>query len=214
MMQEFEEYTDLIERLKPMINEPEFNQVLNQVASHLTRDKRFLLKMELKRLARPCIRVIDLRGKVDGECELYEHEGRPHYLDPIALETFEKQVRVFGQYTLGVYEAVHRTENNLKLMREEALNQPATVVEEEPEEDPEKRYLADKTTLMDYPKRGDERMNYAVALELFTEHNNSVHGTSVDISNNGMRVKVNSDYLFTPNEKLSVYFRGMEAEYA
>ena len=214
MMQEFEEYTDLIERLKPMINEPEFNQVLNQVASHLTRDKRFLLKMELKRLARPCIRVIDLRGKVDGECELYEHDGRPHYLDTIAIEAFEKQVRIFGQYTLGVYEAVHRTENNLKLMREDALNQAPVDVADEPEEDPEKRYLAEKTSLMSYPKRDDERMNYAVALELFTEHNNSVLGTSMDISNNGMRVKVNSDYLFTPNEKLSVYFRGMEAEYA
>ncbi len=196
-----------------MVNEPEFNQVLNQVASHLPRDRRFLLKMELKRLARPCIRVIDLRGKVDGECEVFEHDGRQHFLDSIARETFEQQVRIFGQYTLGVYEAVHRTENNLKLMREEARNAPAES-EEKDEKPAADRFMAPLTSLMSYPKRDDERMNYAVALELFTEHNNSVLATSVDISRSGMRVKLNSDYLFKPNEKLSVYFRGMEAEYA
>ncbi|WP_100643320.1 PilZ domain-containing protein [Alteromonas facilis] len=212
MSPDIKEYSDLIERLKPMINEPEFNQVLNQVASHLSRDRRFLLKMELKRLARPCIRVIDLRGKVDGECELYEHEGRQHYLDSIAREAFEQQVRIFGQYTLGVYEAVHRTENNLKLMREEAENAPLDEITTQKQ--PSERYIAPLTTLMAYPKRDDERMNYAVALELFTEHNNSVLATSIDISRSGMRVKLNSDYLFKPNEKLSVYFRGMEAEYA
>ena len=117
MSQDLHEYQDLIERLKPMVKEPEFNQVLMQVASHLSRDRRFLLKMELKRLARPCIRVIDLRGKVDGECKLYHHAGKEHYLDDIAIDTFEQQVRLFGEYTLGVYEAVHRTENNLQLMR-------------------------------------------------------------------------------------------------
>ena len=45
MTPEISEYSDLIERLKPMVNEPEFNQVLAQVAGNLTRDKRFLLKI-------------------------------------------------------------------------------------------------------------------------------------------------------------------------
>ena len=214
MSQDLYEYQDLIERLKPMVNEPEFNQVLAQVAGHLSRDRRFLLKMELKRLARPCIRIIDLRGKVDGECRIYHHEGREHYMDDIAIEMFEQQVRVFGEYTLGVYEAVHRTENNLQLMREGVEKNP---VEDENVISPEQlqeRFITPTASLLSYPKRDDERMNYAVALELFTEHNNSVLGTSIDISRSGMRVKLNSDHLFKPNEKLSVYFRGMEAEYA
>ena len=64
MSQDLEEYHDIIEELKPMINEPEFNQVLNQVAAAIPKQKRFLLKMELMRQARPCIRLIDLRGLV------------------------------------------------------------------------------------------------------------------------------------------------------
>ena len=214
MSQELNEYQDLIERLKPMVKEPEFNQVLSQVAGQLSRDRRFLLKMELKRLARPCIRIIDLRNKVDGECRLYHHDGREHYLDDIAIETFEQQVRLFGDYTLGVYEAVHRTENNLQLMRADAESKADQRIDEESPEKLNARFVTPTANLLAYPKRDDERMNYAVALELFTEHNNSVLATSIDISRSGMRVKLSSDHLFKPNEKLSVYFRGMEAEYA
>jgi len=115
MSQDLEEYHDIIEELKPMINEPEFNQVLNQVASAIPKQKRFLLKMELMRLARPCIRLIDLRGLVDGKCKLYEHQGKQHSLDDVAIETFERQVRIFGEYTIGVYEAVTNTENNFRV---------------------------------------------------------------------------------------------------
>ncbi|MGY0581190.1 MAG: hypothetical protein ACW7DV_03835, partial [Paraglaciecola chathamensis] len=68
MNQDFEQYHDIIEQLKPMINEPEFGQILTQVAGSVPKQKRFLLKMELKRLARPCTRLIDLRGYVDGKC--------------------------------------------------------------------------------------------------------------------------------------------------
>jgi hypothetical protein len=45
MSQDLKEYHDIIEELKPMINEPEFNKVLNQVASAILKQKRFLLKM-------------------------------------------------------------------------------------------------------------------------------------------------------------------------
>jgi hypothetical protein len=100
MSQDLEEYHDIIEELKPMINEPEFNQVLNQVASAISKQKRFLLKMELMRLARPCIRLIDLRGLVDGKCRLYEHQGKEHSLDELAIETFERQVRILANTPL------------------------------------------------------------------------------------------------------------------
>ena len=91
MSQDLKEYHDIIEELKPMINEPEFNQILNQVAATISKQKRFLLKMELMRLARPCIRLIYLRGLVDGDCQLYEHQGKDHYLDELASEQVEQQ---------------------------------------------------------------------------------------------------------------------------
>ena len=134
MNQDLSQYASVIEQLKPMVKEPEFNQVLQQIASHIPKEKRFLIKMEVKRLARPCLRAIDLRGQVDGQCKLYEYNGIKHYLDDVAIEVFEQQVRIFGLYCFGVYEAVMATENNFRVIREkaEARNEKEQEVAEKP----------------------------------------------------------------------------------
>ncbi|MFT6992863.1 MAG: hypothetical protein ACJASL_004864, partial [Paraglaciecola sp.] len=159
MSQDLEEYHDIIEELKPMINEPEFNQVLNQVASEISKQKRFLLKMELMRLARPCIRLIDLRGLVDGKCKLYKHQGKEHSLDDVAIETFERQVRIFGEYTIGVYEAVTNTENNFRVMHKKeqqaAKKKKSSPVVSQPKTE---NFQAPLIKFGTFAQRGEERM--------------------------------------------------------
>ncbi|WP_218311856.1 PilZ domain-containing protein [Alteromonas antoniana] len=216
MSQDLQQYADIIEQLKPMVNEPEFNQVLSQVAGGLPKEKRFLIKMEVKRLSRPCMRSIDLRGQVDGDCQLYEYDGIKHYLDDIAIQTFEQQVRVFGHYSFGVYEAVQATENNYRVMREKS---EATQKADEQEDKLSSRartmakYNVPIVNLLDYSSRGTERMNFAVALEIFNESNHSIRGISVDVSTEGIQVKLSKESLFKPNEKVQVYFRGLEDEF-
>lgn len=216
MSQDLQQYADIIEQLKPMVNEPEFNQVLQQVAGSLPKEKRFLIKMELKRLARPCMRSIDLRGQVDGECRLFEYDGIKHYLDDVAIEMFEQQVRIFGHYSFGVYEAVQQTENNFRVLRERA---EANQEQDQRRESEDKaattlsRYNVPVVNMLDYAQRQTERMNFAVALELFNENNNSIRGISVDISTEGMKVKLSKESLFKPGERVFVYFRGLEEEF-
>ena len=214
MSQDLEEYHDIIEELKPMINEPEFNQVLNQVASAIPKQKRFLLKMELMRLARPCIRLIDLRGLVDGKCRIYEHQGKEHSLDDIAIETFERQVRIFGEYTIGVYEAVTNTENNFRVMYKKE-QQAAKVKRNKPEVVKAKieNFQAPLIQFGSFAQRGEERMNFSVNIEMFTEMNKSIQATTVDVSVNGLKVKASKEHLFKPDERLTVQFRGLEKEY-
>jgi hypothetical protein len=214
MSQDLEEYHDIIEELKPMINEPEFNQVLNQVASAISKQKRFLLKMELMRLARPCIRLIDLRGLVDGKCRLYEHQGKEHSLDELAIETFERQVRIFGEYTIGVYEAVTNTENNFRVMykkeqEESKIRQNKPVVVKPQAEN----FQAPLIKFGTFAQRGEERMNFSVNIELFSEMNKSIQATTIDISVKGLKVKASKEHLFKPEERLTVQFRGLEKEY-
>ncbi len=214
MSQDLEEYHDIIEELKPMINEPEFNQVLNQVASKVPKQKRFLLKMELMRLARPCIRLIDLRGLVDGQCKIYEHQGKEHFLDDIAIETFERQVRIFGEYTIGVYEAVTNTENNYRVIyQQEQL--AARQSKKQPEVNPPKpeNFDAPLINFANFAQREEERMNFSVNIEMFTELNKSVQATTIDVSVKGLKVKASKDHLFKPDDKLTVQFRGLEKEY-
>lgn len=214
MSQDLEEYHDIIEELKPMINEPEFNQVLNQVAAVVPKQKRFLLKMELMRLARPCIRLIDLRGLVDGKCKIYEHQGKEHFLDDIAIEAFERQVRIFGEYTIGVYEAVTNTENNYRVMHKNeqiaAKKKRNTPIQAKAKVE---SFQAPLIKFGNFAQRGEERMNFSVNIEMFTELNKSVQATTIDVSVNGLKIKASKEHLFKPEERLTIQFRGLEKEY-
>lgn len=216
MSQDLAQYKDIIEQLKPVVNEPEFNQVLQQVAADVPKEKRFLIKMEVKRLAKPCLRTIDLRGHVDGKCKKYIHEGRNHFMDDIAVDKFEEQLRIFGRYTYGVYEAVQSTENNFRLMQEREIAQERA---ERAQPDARKRsavleqFKVDTVNLLDYQQRNTERMNFAVAVEIFNQYNESMRGLSVDISLEGLQVKLPKDIIFEKGELLFVYFRGLENEF-
>lgn len=211
-----EQYQELIEQLKPVVKEPAFNQILSQVAANVPRPKRFLLKMELKRQAKPCQRIIDLRGSVDGECLPYEFDGITHYLDDIAQEVFERQVRCFGAYTLGVYEAVCNTENNFRVMHSKQLAEGEMLSGEADTQQSlplESRYVAPLIDFAGVHQRREERMNFVVPVELFTELKESVHATSIDISVSGLKVKAHKRYMFKPGEKITVHFRGLELDY-
>ncbi|UAA40018.1 PilZ domain-containing protein [Paraneptunicella aestuarii] len=226
MNQDLEQYRDIIEQLKPFVKEPDFNKILDQVAAKVPKPKRFLLKMELKRLARPCTRIIDLRGRVDGECHPHDHEGTTHFMDDVAREVFESQVRIFGEYTLGVYEAVNNTENNFRVMQQKERqsddphqNNPLytsankQVAKPEPEEEPVS-YIVPTHCFASNAQRSEERMNFAINVELFSELNKSVQATSIDLSVNGLRIKTDSKSIFKMNETYHVFFRGLESEYA
>ncbi|GAA0857884.1 PilZ domain-containing protein [Aliiglaciecola litoralis] len=210
MSQDLEQYQDIIEQLKPMINEPEFNQVLSQVAANVPKQKRFLIKMELKRLAKPCLRLIDLRGQVVGDCREYTYQGKSHFLDDTAIDVFERQVRLFGEYTMGVYEAVRNTENSYRVIyqkqREQAEKEGKEVKVAKPHHAPVLQFGA-------YAKRSEERMNFAVNVEMFTELNKSIQATTIDVSVSGLKVKIANDHLFKVGERLTVQFRGLEGEY-
>ncbi|RDV29344.1 PilZ domain-containing protein [Alteromonas aestuariivivens] len=213
MSHDLQQYAAIIEKLKSVVKEPEFDQVLTQLTTDLPREKRFLIKMELKRLARPCMRSVDLRGQVDGDCQLYEHQGIRHYLDAVALEVFEQQIRLFGYYCFGVYEAMQHTENNFRVMRDKAL-------ETEETKNPDRtaatleRYDVPQLNMLDYATRQHERMNFAVSIEVVSEGGVKVRGNTVDISTSGLRIKTGQHHLFQPGEHVQILFRGLEDEFS
>ena len=217
MSQDLEQYADVIDQLKPMVNEPEFNQVLLQLAGDVPKEKRFLIKMEVKRLAKPCLRTIDLRGNVAGKCREYIHEGRTHYMDDIAVEVFEEQMRIFKAYTFGVYEAVQNTENNFRVIQEKQHSQS---LQEQQQGSSKKssvvleQFKVPTVNLLDYRQRNTERMNFAVAVELVDKYDQSTRGLSVDISLEGLQVKLTKDTHFKKDDVFEVFFRGLEDEFA
>lgn len=216
MSQDIEQYSDIIEQLKPVIGEPEFNQVLSSVAASVPKPKRFLIKMELKRLAKPCKQIIDLRGHVDGRCSPYEYEGLTHYLDDIAVEVFERQIRSFGAYTLGVKEAVKNTENNFQVMHQKEQEEKLKDNIEPTEETLElsDAFQAKQVHFADYAQRSEERMNFSVAVEVHSEIENSISAVTVDLSVKGLKIKLRKKHLLRAGERVTLHFKGLEKEYS
>lgn len=69
-------------------------------------NQAFLQQLERQRLQKTCLRNIDLRGKVAGECQAYQIGERTHYLDDrsyLLLKTLLE--RSNNQFTVAVYEA-------------------------------------------------------------------------------------------------------------
>ena len=116
MAADLQEFNGIIEDLKAVINQPDFDAQFKAATDDVPKSKQFLIKMELKRLAHPCNRLIDLRGSVDGEPTIFEHKGQIHYLDELAKNIFLEQVEKFGRYTIGVYETVLQADNNFRIM--------------------------------------------------------------------------------------------------
>lgn len=114
------EILSLVERLIPVYRSGDLDYLLSQMTEGHPPSAKLLVKMELNRLMAPCTKSIDLRGKVQGECREYHFDGRQHWLDDVAFNSYQKSLKKFGAYTEGVWEAVNNTRNNFRVMKHKA----------------------------------------------------------------------------------------------
>ncbi|MGJ8680758.1 PilZ domain-containing protein, partial [Paraglaciecola sp.] len=75
-------------------------------------------------------------------------------------------------------------------------------------------YLAPLIKFGNFAQRDEERMNYSVNIEIFTNQNKSLQANTIDISVNGLKVKASKEHLFKVGERLTIQFRGLEKEYS
>ena len=70
----------LLEQLLPLLYESDFDTLFANLTQGESNNTRFLLKMELKRLAAPCVRSIDLRARHNAVS--FVHSGIQHFMTP------------------------------------------------------------------------------------------------------------------------------------
>jgi hypothetical protein len=225
MAADLQEFNEIIEELKAVINQPDFDEQFKSLTIDVPKSKQFLIKMELKRLAQPCARLIDLRGNVDGETNTFEHKGQVHYLDELAKKIFIEQVEKFGRYTVGVYEAVLHADNNFKIMdkiqQEKRLTEKdktlvAKPVEKEKQKNPANRVISEHggeiVHFAQYGIRNEERMNFSINVELQFGIGNVLKANTSDLSISGAKVKIPSAKDVALGQKISLFLTGLEDE--
>ncbi|WP_019029465.1 PilZ domain-containing protein [Colwellia piezophila] len=214
MNKNFSKHHKIIENFRGVVSKPSFDDSFIAATGHLTRNERFLLKMELKRLGAVCTRAIDLRGLVDGECQLFDFEGQSHFLDDVAISAFKENVDIYGGYTFGVYELVKDAQNSFRNLYQNDQISPISVEHNRKISSVEKvQYPAKLQLLANYPNRSEERMNFAIPITLTLKDKQQLHTTSVDISVNGLKFKLMNEVPLFKGDQLTIAFTGLEQEF-
>ncbi|MCX4187640.1 PilZ domain-containing protein [Methylophaga sp. OBS4] len=154
-------------------------------------NQAFLQELERQRLNKPCNRVIDLRGKVAGECQAYQFGERTHYLDDRAyLLARQLMARFDGRYTIGVYETV------LKALKKLAQSDPP----------PPPTHSGPQLIQVDEAlQRSGQRVVFSTPVRLRLE-DVLYNGNTVDIASRAIRVALKRSYSLHLGDRVLVEF--------
>jgi len=162
-----------------------------ELPSRKQQNQAFLQELEKQRLNKPCLRIIDLRGKVAGECQAYEFGGRVHYLDDRAFLLVKQLMsRCGGRYTVGVYEAL------LKALKQ--LNEPVPTASESNTGLP---YVQLDQSL----QRSAARTVVSTAVKIRLD-DVLYHGHTVDLSPHAIRVSCKRIFSLEAGDNVTVEF--------
>lgn len=199
-------YEDLVEELKAHLGTPQFDKLFKSKTASLTKPEQFLIKMEMSRLSQPVARFIDLRGQVTGQVRPYEHEGKQHFMDDMAIEVFEDAIKRHGGYTLAVYEAVMNTENNHRVMQKKA-NENTSSIEDNGD------LPAKVIKFASYESRREERMNYSIKITVELDKSGKISASTSDISLSGAKIKLSPKYKVTKGQLIGLRLVGLEQDF-
>jgi hypothetical protein len=211
---DFNKHHKIIQNFRGEVHKRSFEANYSAVTEHLNKTEKFLLKMELKRLSSACTRVIDLRGLVNGECQLFDFQGQSHFLDDVAISAFKENVEIYSGYTFGVYEAVKDAKNSFRNIYQNEQNTPSKVDNNNKKSGIEKlQYPAKLNVLENYPNRAEERMNFAIPITLTVVNKRQLVTTSIDLSVKGIKFKLINEMSLFKGDQLSITFTGLEQEF-
>ncbi len=196
----------LIEQLKPLLMEPNFQEIFQQLTADENNSTRFLLKMELNRLASPCTRIIDLRDKSELPCTEVMLGQQRHFLDEPAKHSLQAAMSLYrNKYTLGVYEYVINAHQQRRQKLRQVTQQPDGV---EPEP-----FMVPGVVLGSYFNRAEERMNYSIRIAVSQPGRTEMPGITVDLSVGGARIRLAANHPFDLDKPLKVKLLELSEEY-
>ncbi|MGR5064226.1 PilZ domain-containing protein [Photobacterium sp. DNB22_13_2] len=200
-----DDYKGLIERLIPVYDSEDFDDVFQMMTEGEDGPTRLQLKMELNRIMSPCMKAVDLRGRVQGECRPYQLNGRQHWLDDVAINTYHKRIKIFGnQFRVGLYEALMNTRNNFRVMHQQGKLQPKPIAQATSQ--PDNPLIAPLLRFGHYLTRDENRWQIATQVVLELPLSQTINGISADLSYSGAKFKVPAAFNYKLGMNIVVRF--------
>ncbi len=200
-----DEHKDIIEKLIPLFDSDDYDNMVVFLMQDATPPTRLRVKMEINRLMAPCHKKIDLRGRVNGECRAYELNGLSHWLDDVAINTYHRRIKFYGnQFREGLYEELMNTRNNFRVMHQQGVD---------PKASSQQKLSADDDTLVvnalrfgNYMLRSESRIFISTPIEVRLPMKQVVNGVTSDISASGAKFKVPSAFNYGLGQTITVSY--------
>lgn len=172
------------------------------------KNEAFLKQLEIQRLNKTCNRIIDLRGKVAGECLAYTLGDRIHYLDDRAYLLAKQLVDRFnGRYTVGVYESLLKALKMLDQKQEQvSLNTHKDKLRQDPVQI---QYIPFDHRL----ERKEPRIIYASPIDIIIA-DVLYHGSTVDISSSSIKITLRRAHTIEQGDTITIHFAGLNKQYS
>tara|TARA_R110001583_G_scaffold1612_1_gene12685 strand:- start:42253 stop:44577 length:2325 start_codon:yes stop_codon:yes gene_type:complete len=198
-------YKPQIKELIPLRKSPDFNDLLNKILFGEKNSDKFIIKMEINRLATPCARILDIRDKVTEPCIQFQQEALIHYLTKETIKVLQENINLYGLYTVGAFEAVHEFITNKKNIQNIQQNKikPKVIKEEQCELLP----LSQKN------KRGAPRMFFVSDTKITLENGKTFKAQTSNLSISGLKLKLSNEVRINNDIKLLITFTGLGQEY-
>ena len=170
-------------------------------------NQAFLQQLERQRLAKPCRRLIDLRGKVAGECHVYQIGQQTHYLDDrsyLLLKTLLE--RSDNLFTVGVFEAWQKAH--------QLLMQQDNVAVADPTQKPILYRDSRQFQWLDFDQRierREPRLNFTTPA-LIDAQELRYHASTINISASAMRLSMRRAQHLQTGQQVFISLPDLQAE--
>ncbi|MCD9514171.1 PilZ domain-containing protein [Photobacterium carnosum] len=206
-----DDYKPLIEQLLPIYNQPDFEAVFQLLTQHESGPIRLQIKMEINRLMTPCNKIIDLRGRVKGQCRQYTFKGLNHWLDDVAINIYHHRKAIFAdQYCYGLYEELINTHNNFRILHQQQKISPSNTT---PTYTQYSLFQAQLIRFGYYLNREEKRLSIATQIALTLANEQQILATTVDLSLSGARCKVPTAFDYQLGQTITASFPQLAQQY-
>ncbi|MCD9526427.1 PilZ domain-containing protein [Photobacterium carnosum] len=206
-----DDYKPLIEQLLPIYNQPDFEAVFQLLTQHESGPIRLQIKMEINRLMTPCNKIIDLRGRVKGQCRQYTFKGLNHWLDDVAINIYHHRKAIFAdQYCYGLYEELINTHNNFRILHQQQKISPSNTT---PTDTQYSLFQAQLIRFGYYLNREEKRLSIATQIALTLANEQQILATTVDLSLSGARCKVPTAFDYQLGQTITASFPQLAQQY-
>ncbi|MDA7746536.1 PilZ domain-containing protein [Psychromonas sp.] len=202
---DFKNYQSQLRTLIPLRKEPDFNELINKVFFGESTSDKFLLKMELNRLAQPCARIIDLRDKVSEKTSPFKYKQLEHHLTPSANTSLKNAIELFGEYTVGAFEMVHQ-----HVQKEKQQQAVKTNVKKVAKNN---NNITESIQLNNHNRRAAPRMFFVSPVTITLDSGEQHQASTVNISVSGLKLKLTKNPRCLNNSSISITFAGLLKEY-